>query len=107
MSVGAGSLGLTHATEIVLSPTANILRLASGEDLDAFTEEYGFDPYSMRGGFIHDIRWPDIAAKYQGIIIAPYIWSRRMTNHTFWYYGWDCASGCIWEANAIEKLIPA
>jgi hypothetical protein len=21
-----------------------------------------------------------------------------------WYYGWDCASGCIWDSAAVERV---
>ncbi|QBI98814.1 hypothetical protein SEA_BOBBY_184 [Mycobacterium phage Bobby] len=48
------------------------------------------------------IDWGKVAADYGGIIIAPYQWSRRMDPH--WYYTWDCASGCIWNLEAIESL---
>lgn len=26
----------------------------------------------------------------------------RLDNRCTWYYGWDCASGCIWDKDAIE-----
>ena len=43
---------------------------------------------------------------YQGIIIAPYLWTRRHHESTGWYYSWDCASGVIWDARAIAELKP-
>jgi len=56
----------------------------------------------MRG----NINWPAVAEKYDGIIIAPYIWQRRLSDNPdhFWYYGWDCASGCIWNTEVIEEI---
>ena len=24
----------------------------------------------------------------------------------FWYYGWDCASGCIWDPAAVAEIKP-
>jgi hypothetical protein len=48
------------------------------------------------------IYWPKVAEDYDGVIIAPYQWSQRM--ELMWYYGWDCASGCIWNASAIESI---
>lgn len=83
------------AQEVTVSVAANILTLASPGDLDAFTHSYGqriaqkFDS--------HYIDWVRVAAEYDGILISPYQWSRRNAPHTFWYYGWDCASGCIWN----------
>lgn len=92
-----GLSNLVTATEIKLAPGANILRLRTAEDIDRLTVEYA-------SAFIYHLRWDKIAAKYQGIIIAPYIWRRRLTPHTSWYYGWDCASGCIWDAHAVAEL---
>ena len=50
------------------------------------------------------IDWPAVATDYPGLIIAPYQWSCRMSEFTRWYYGWDCASGCIWNADAIARV---
>jgi hypothetical protein len=102
-----------------LAPGAKVLRLSSADDLDAFTERYGFpdadtfpgkavvgvdDPMAgVFGGFDRSgIDWPKVAAEHQGIIIAPFVWSRRL--HLAWYYGWDCASGCIWDAAAVASI---
>jgi hypothetical protein len=94
---------LRSANEIVLADDANILRIASPHELDLFTEAYGEGQYK----FVRTssgIDWLTVSKKFQGIIIAPYLWSRRMTAHTRWYYGWDCASGCIWDAAAVLRL---
>lgn len=48
--------------------------------------------------------WIDVASRYSGIEIAPYQWKRRIHPSTFWYYTWDCASGCIWDLSAIKKF---
>ncbi len=44
--------------------------------------------------------WTALAKRYAGIEICPYQWSRRMDF--MWYYGWDVASGCIWNERAID-----
>jgi hypothetical protein len=93
---------LTHAHVITLADRANILRLSGAADLDAFTAEFLHKPYP--GLEYRAIDWRPVAAKYQGIIIAPYIWERRLTDHAPWYYAWDCASGCIWDASAIKNV---
>lgn len=90
--------------EITLAPDARILYLNTPEEIDKFTEEYiikNDDP--KFGRFMDYIDWAKVAGTYQGIVIAPYQWTRRMTEHTWWYYGWDCASGCIWDATAIQS----
>ena len=46
------------------------------------------------------VKYPDwklIAQEFDGIEIAPYQWEIRMDYNFFWYYGWDCASGCLWR----------
>lgn len=46
--------------------------------------------------------WPTIAEKFAGIEIAPYLYQRRL--EALWYYGWDCASGCIWDKDVITDI---
>lgn len=109
---------LAIVTEIRLTDTARIIRLTSPNDIDAFTRERSAQPGDLvrndagerialpesltRGGIFMD--WPRVAAEYDGIIIAPYIWRRRLSRHCSWYYGWDCASGCVWRASAITLI---
>jgi hypothetical protein len=96
--------------EVELADNANVLYITNAHELDEFTREYG-SPETIGGkarpspsDYGYDIDWPRLAREYDGIIIAPYIWSRRMESITFWYYGWDCASGCIWRKRAIRRL---
>jgi hypothetical protein len=88
---------LTHASRILLHKGANILRIRNASDLDTLTEQYGLGSYRMD--------WPKIATQHHGIIIAPYLWGRRLYPGVDWYYPWDCASGCIWNAAAVRKII--
>lgn len=81
---------------VALADDARILYLGTPEAMDAFTAEYGAP------GPDWIIQWAEVAKRYQGIIIAPYQWSRRF--ELSWYYGWDCASGCIWDASAIDSV---
>lgn len=48
------------------------------------------------------IDWPTLASQYGGIVIAPYQWGARLD--VMWYYGWDCASGCIWDLALIASV---
>jgi len=98
-----GLENLKHATEIILSPSAKILHLSSVKDIDDFSDRFciGGPPLWHQG-----IDWPTVRTLYQGLIIAPYCWSRRLADHTGWYYGWDCASGVIWDAAAVAELRP-
>jgi hypothetical protein len=89
---------LKNETPIIIKPDANILWVHGTKEFDAFAEKYGLD--ARYGG--RCINWPKVAEDYDGIIIAPYIWERRLHESSSWYYGWDCASGCIWNLEAIE-----
>lgn len=85
---------LKYKTEIILKPCANILIIDTLDKLDAFHNEYDGD--NDRFG----LAWPLVAERYDGIIISPYRHERRLQY--LWYYGWDCASGCIWNPDVIE-----
>lgn len=96
---------------VSLAKDANILYLKSVKDIDAFTKQYEYppekreiipgQPYDLPQG----INWLEVASHYDGIIITPYQWERRLEMATTWYYGWDCASGCIWKAKAIGGIV--
>jgi hypothetical protein len=85
--------------------SSKVLHIDSPGMLDTFTQAYrASERAGAMGGDSYYIDWPAVAKKYKGIEICPYIWERRMTRHTFWYYGWDCASGCIWDPCIIRRL---
>lgn len=75
----------------------SILYIRSAEELDTFTDKYG-----KRESYGETIDWNRVSKDYKGILITPYIWEKRMD--LFWYYGWDCASGCIWDVSCIELV---
>lgn len=92
---------LKYVSEVTLKPGHNVLVVDTLEALDAFNARFGVaDPLAVRG-----IRWDEVRALYDGLIIAPYRWERRLD--LMWYYGWDCASGVIWNASAIESVARA
>ena len=95
---------LAFAHEIILSPDARVLRLAGIAEIDAFAERFGTCTDTTYPLVSFAINWTRVAEEYQGIIIAPYCYHRRL--EAMWYYGWDCASGCIWDAAAVESIVP-
>ena len=92
------ALAVEH--EVTLKPDANILTLSDSLDVREFGERY----MTGRNRYCSYLDWSRVANEYSGIIIAPYQWSCRLDQETFWYYGWDCASGCIWDASAIQRF---
>jgi hypothetical protein len=93
--------GLKHVVEVTLKPDANVLVIDTPEKLEAFNARFGgSDPYDLRS-----IKWGQVKALYDGMIIAPYQWQHRLG--LMWYYGWDCASGVIWNLSAVATVTPA
>lgn len=91
---------LKYQHKVILKKEAKILHLKSNNDILNFTKEYG----SLSDDFF--INWAvdynSVKSKYQGIIISPYQWDCRLHPQCGWYYGWDCASGCIWDLSCIK-----
>jgi len=88
---------LKNVSEVVLAPDANVLIVDTLAKLDAFNTLYGSDNDRS-----YSIAWEKVKAMHDGIIIAPYQWERRYSF--MWYYGWDCASGVIWNLPAIANV---
>lgn len=100
-----GRIADTNRFRVTLADDANVLHLTGAHQLDEFTRRYPEKNYPGNDHFASQwISWPHVAEHYQGIIIAPYCWPARL--NLLWYYGWDCASGCIWDAAAIESVTP-
>ncbi len=99
---------LKHATEVVLTPNARVIRLSTADEIDEFSQAWlSPPPWAKDGPEIAStlfIDWVSVALAYDGILIAPYCWPRRLHHPTSWYYTWDCASGCIWNPMAIAGL---
>lgn len=93
---------LIYAFDVTLKPEARILLASSPQDIALITRRYGARKDFVDG--LH-IRWNDIAMEYDGIIITPYQWEMRFDTVSSWYYAWDCASGCIWNAVAIAEIV--
>lgn len=111
-SEGYGLDRLVAGTEIVFSRDAKILRIGTLDEMDSFTERHKIAaPWERSllhlGKRVSALNWPFIAQEYDAIIIAPYMWDRRLSAHSSWYYSWDCASGCVWNARAISELRPS
>lgn len=85
--------------KIVFKHDAMIAGINSPEDIFAITEKYMGNSFSS-----YWIDWVTFSKNFQGIIISPLQWSCRLHNDSLWYYGWDVASGCIWDLLAIESV---
>lgn len=95
---------LEYAFHVKLKPKHRILVLKSAAAILRFHREFMTQP--VPGSSLEFIRWPAVARRWQGIIITPYQWDMRFDMRAFWYYGWDCASGCIWDTDCIAEARP-
>jgi hypothetical protein len=78
----------------------SIQLLQSSQQNEDFARQYGRDLFGeIQAQFSNTIEWDQIAEIYSGIIVSPYSRSRRDTY--LWYYGWHCASGCIWDTSVL------
>ena len=87
--------------DVELADDANVLYLSTDAELREFSRKWSVDYHGMNA-----IPWNLIAREWHGVLITPYIWSCRLDMETDWYYGWDCASGCIWDPRAIKSITP-
>ena len=96
---------LSVAYELTLKEDANILHLKTAEEVIEFGKLYRFNESKIDDDkYIYHIKWTNVREKYQGIIISPYQWECRLGIITSWYYGWDCASGCICDLSCIKEF---
>jgi hypothetical protein len=107
---------LKYQTGIIFAGSARVLRISSAEELDDFHARYSRMPEwykdsevlgAAREWFRHRQQvpdWAEVGQNHDAIVIAPYIWERRLEG-PMWYYGWDCASGCVWNAKAVAELV--
>jgi len=96
--------GLMHATEFSLTAEANVLHITTEAEFRAFGEEYRILAYPSIGSNMTTIDWARVRREHDGIIISPYRYESRFDFENFWYAGWDVASGCIWNLEAIEPV---
>lgn len=84
---------------IIPSLGTKLLHIQSVAELDEFHEEFKSPERLYPGSPDEYIDWVKVSESWDGIIIAPYQWSRRLSSDpcSHWYYGWDCASGCLWN----------
>ena len=81
--------------------SGQIQSLQSPEDMRAFESEYGHDLFGdILAEFSNYILWSEVAEKYTGIIVDPYFQEKSLTY--LWYYGWNCAGGCIWDTSVFR-----
>ena len=90
-----------HAARIRLRDNTKIELISGGKEIDAFHEQFSRPIPEHPADGPRCIDWKSVAKSHAGVIISPYLWEPRPAKPS-WYYAWHCASGCIWDANAIS-----
>lgn len=81
---------------------SKVLHIKNSSQLKIFTNEYKNEKSYHEYGSDCKINWKKVSENYNGIEISPYLYDMRMKY--MWYYGWDVASGCIWNENVIKTI---
>lgn len=109
---------LKNCSRITLAEDAKVLLVSSPGQLIEFHRAFsiedpdrplleGSDPFTTTFNRLHrPVVWSLVIERWQGVVFAPYLWSMRFDGPSF-YYGLDCASGCIWDLDAIKSVTPA
>jgi hypothetical protein len=98
---------LSHEHEVTLTiGTQPLLLLSTAEQVREFSARYGYqEDYGTNGDIEHTgIDWARVREDFAGVFITPYQWELRFELD--WYYGWDVASGCVWNLSVIESVEP-
>ncbi len=77
---------------------SNILKIKGYSQIEDFTKEYILKDGQYSETYFID--WKRVSLKYDGIEINPYMWKYRL--ELGWYYGWDVASGCVWNLDKVK-----
>jgi len=95
---------LRFAYDVELVPDANVLFLRSAPEVLSFGREWLTDDPALREVNRSEmfLAWNRVRERWAGLMITPYQWEVRLGP--MWYYGWDCASGCIWDPAAIKSI---
>ena len=123
---------IRYKHKVTIKQDANLCIITNEKELDIFADEFGFwkrrvaqhplqklddakkqcvdllkalKDFGSSKGYEMDERfidWIFVYNKYDGIVITPWIESKKFSY--LWYEPWQCASGCIWELHAIEKV---
>lgn len=90
---------LAHKTNFKLN-LEKVIHLDSGRNIDNFAQIYQKNDPRCPDHRIFSINWDLVKKEYAGILISPFNWEKHLEY--MWYYGWDCASACVWDLSVLE-----
>jgi hypothetical protein len=98
--------GLAHATPFECD-TSTWCVLKSSDEILEFSRKFRVHIVDFA---FPTIDWRDVKKEFGGILVTPYDWKLRLDSRCHWYYGWDCASACVWDLSTVRVtnfVIPA
>jgi hypothetical protein len=98
---------LKYEFQVKLKPYANILILYNNAVFEDFEKKYAYCPEGIETDsedytLTLSIRWQEIIKDFQGLAL-PNVLPKLYDNH-LWYDIWHCASACIWDLQAVDKI---
>lgn len=87
--------------QIILKPTAKILFLNNNADYENFAINYSSIAEKRRRVIV--IHWDEIINEYQGLAL-PHL-NPDYFSMVYWQHSWCCTSACIWDLQAIKKVV--
>tara|TARA_Y100000389_G_scaffold200171_1_gene240032 strand:+ start:150 stop:713 length:564 start_codon:yes stop_codon:yes gene_type:complete len=93
-----------------------VLQITKKDEMRAFDQKYGKNFISKNRNLNNNnfrlINWKNVYKDFAGLEICPYQKKSKYglngetvdTEIIFWYSGWDVASACIWDLNAIDNI---
>ena len=97
---GLDKLAVVHRVEFAAE---RILWLPDEASVATFHDQYSEPLDGVPNDRVRSINWTKVASQYAGVACIPYhhdMWRFDI----MWYYGWDCASLCVWDLSVITSF---
>jgi hypothetical protein len=83
----------------------NVLVVDTEKKMEELQDKWSYvEIYRGSGPYLVHPDWDVLSQEYKGNIISPYQDKYRLDLKYQWYYGWDCASGCLWNLDCIKEV---
>lgn len=89
-----------HIYQIILN-YKKIILIKEYKDFQNFTNLFGVQVSNSKLMYPYRIKWRHVASHFAGIDIR---FNQDADTNFYWYKGWDCSSGCIWNKIGLAKI---
>jgi hypothetical protein len=94
------SIRPNYSSGDLTNSSGGVLKLDTEDKILQFSKKYS----KRLTGSWHEIYWPIVCSKWDGIEIIPHQNALTTEPTTRWYSLWDIASGCIWRPSGVSSL---